>query len=145
MIIFKWWTSRQNWMCLAWDNNSPMKSLLDLLVAMVATNLKYLHFQCNFLDEPLDLKYERNELHAKLMWSPLGVTYIARFALHSYFNECQKNEIYFLIQSVPKPYKQPKKPTHKIDATDKIRLRLSVILVWNFGRGQTWQSSKYEP
>ena len=40
--------------------------------------------------------YESNRYCAKLMWHALGVTYFARDPLHSYFDEYQKNEIYFL-------------------------------------------------
>ena len=38
------------------------------------------------------VKYERNGLQAK--WTV--VTYFARDPMRSYFDECQKNEIYFL-------------------------------------------------
>ena len=37
-------------------------------------------------------KYERNGSRAKLTWR-----YFARDPLRSYFDECQKNEIYFVI------------------------------------------------
>ena len=39
-------------------------------------------------------KCERNGLHAKLTWHLF--TYIAQDLLRSYFDDCQKNEIYFL-------------------------------------------------
>ena len=41
-------------------------------------------------------KYKRNGSCARLMWSPLGITYFAWDPLRSYFDEQQKNEIYFL-------------------------------------------------
>ena len=40
--------------------------------------------------------YECNGSHAKLMWRPLGVTYFGLDTLRSYFDEPQKDEIYFL-------------------------------------------------
>ena len=44
------------------------------------------------------LKYERSGSRAKLTCRPLGVTCSARDPLRSYFDEPQKNEIYFLIK-----------------------------------------------
>ena len=38
---------------------------------------------------------------AKLMWHPTGVTYFTRDPLHSYFDYCQKNKIYYLIKYFP--------------------------------------------
>ena len=41
-------------------------------------------------------KYERNGSRTVLMWRPSDVSYFARDPLCSYFDEPQKNEIYFL-------------------------------------------------
>ena len=38
-------------------------------------------------------KYECNGSRAKLSWYPLGISYLARDPLPSYFDECQKNKI----------------------------------------------------
>ena len=48
-------------------------------------------------------KYERNGSRANLKWRSSGVIYFACDQLRSYFDEGQKNEIYFLswIYSTP--------------------------------------------
>ena len=49
-------------------------------------------------------KYECNESRAKLTWRPSDATYFARHPLRSYFDECQINKIYFLIDHTYRTY-----------------------------------------
>ena len=59
----------------------------------VKTKYKYKRWISFFWDSR---KYERNGSRAKLTWRPSGITYFARDPLRPYFQEPQKNEIYFL-------------------------------------------------
>ena len=52
----------------------------------------------NFIFLTFSSKCKNNGSRAKLTWHPLGVTYFARDTLHSYFDECQKIKIDFLIK-----------------------------------------------